>query len=175
MNYRAKLLNNLTFIQPRFFSLLKSIWSCSLFGATVRIMIYRLRQSKISEGPGKPPKPLIKKVTPVTLRTWKLFDLVRRHEILLVFSKCFFSVCDRVGPDIFIFMKTLGVFLLRQTVFDCPTTVRTLNRQTDKHTDIHRTSVFFKVFHVSTKNSPPKNFASGGGLRRFSDAPPAPK
>ena len=49
----------------------------------------------------------------------KDMDYARRHRILRVFPKRFFSVCDRLGPDLFLFMKTLGVFLHDQTLFGC--------------------------------------------------------
>ena len=49
----------------------------------------------------------------------KNMDYARRHRIFRDVPKRFFSVCDRLGPDLF--MKTLGVFLPDQTLFDCPT------------------------------------------------------
>jgi len=60
---------------------------CSLFGAMVHDMIYRLRQSKMSEGPGRPPKTCSKHLISVTLRTWKSLDLVRRHRIFVICSE----------------------------------------------------------------------------------------
>ena len=50
----------------------------------------------------------------------KDMDYARRHRILRVFPKRFFSVCDRLGLDLFLFMKTLGVSLPYQTLFGCP-------------------------------------------------------
>ena len=49
----------------------------------------------------------------------KGMDYARRHRILEVVPKRLFSVCDRLGPDLFLFMKTLGVFLHDQTLFGC--------------------------------------------------------